>query len=145
MKTTQTSTTVNTTAKSVATKAKKSPVASKVVKTQSKVDTTKKSVAKAPSKEVAAQFVSVTKTLAVKPVKKDSKTFEIFKMLCKGATVKEISDKFGWTIGAVSSVVYWEPNYKGYGLERIKKAGRGTVLFLTLGESRITPSKIAVA
>ena len=75
--------------------------------------------------------------IEIKPVKKDSKTHKIFKMLCKGATVKEIADEFGWTTGAVSSVVYWEPKNKGYDLDKEKVEGRGNVLHLTLNGSRV--------
>lgn len=78
----------------------------------------------------------------VKPMRRGTKNDKIFKMLCAGATIKEICESTGWSEGAVSSVVYWEPNYKGYGLDKEKVDGRGLVIYLTIEGVRIDESKL---
>lgn len=78
----------------------------------------------------------------IKPLRRDTKNDKIFQMLCDGATVKEISEKFGWTEGGVSSVVYWEPNDKGYGLDKEQVQGRGNVIYITIDGQRINKAQL---
>lgn len=88
--------------------------------------------------EFKAEEVPAAEPKKIKAMHRNTKNEAVFRMLCNGATVKEICDQLKWTEGAVSSVVYWEPNNKGYGLEREKVEGRGTILFLTIDNKRIT-------
>lgn len=78
----------------------------------------------------------------VKAMRRGTKNEAVFRMLCNGATVKEIANALKWTEGAVSSVVFWEPNNKGYGLDKEKVDGRGTVNFLTIDGKRIGESEL---
>lgn len=78
----------------------------------------------------------------IKSMRRGTKNDQVFKMLCNGATIKEICEELTWTEGAVSSVVYWEPNYKGYGLFKEKVDGRGLVIYLTIDGVRINESQL---
>lgn len=78
----------------------------------------------------------------IKPMRRGTKNETVFKMLCAGATIKEIMAATNWTEGGVSSVVYWDPNDKGYGLEKEKVDGRGQVIYLTIAGKRITENEL---
>lgn len=85
-------------------------------------------------KEVAAN--------GAKPLRRGTKTDLMFKALCKGATISELCEQFKWTVGAVSSVVYYEPKNKGYDITKEKIEGRGNVIFLTLNGTKVQEESI---
>jgi hypothetical protein len=97
----------------------------------------------APAQEASSQpAADDANKPKIKAMRRGTKNDQVFKMLCAGATIKEICEALKWSEGAVSSVVYWEPNYKGYGLDKVKTDGRGLVIYLTINGERINESQL---
>lgn len=74
--------------------------------------------------DIGKLFDEVGKPM-VKPVRRGSKVDQLMQLLIKGATFQEIQEAFGWSEGAVSSYLHYEPQAKGYFVDSQPNAEKG--------------------